>query len=100
MDSTASSFTEAFDQTRVNDLGILGQGCHQDADAEAAAEITHQAADRRPLGQDVERQRRQRDDVQGYLGTAEAETLQQPVAARAAGVSRINRCATNRHRPE
>jgi len=40
---------------RVNDLGLLGQVCDQNADADAAAEIAHQAADRGALGQDVAR---------------------------------------------
>jgi hypothetical protein len=39
--------------SRVNHLSILGQSCDQNADADAAAEIAHHAADRRPLGQDV-----------------------------------------------
>ena len=68
---------QALDQARMNDLGVLGQGRDQDADADAAAEVAHQAADRRALGQDVARQRRQRDDVQRHKGAAEAETLQQ-----------------------
>src|SRR5437867_2259961 len=36
------------------------------------------APDRRPLGQDVARQVRQRDDVQRHEGAAQPETLQQP----------------------
>jgi hypothetical protein len=48
---------------RVNHLSVLGQGCDQKADADAATEIAHQAADCRPLGQDVAGQGRQRDDV-------------------------------------
>ena len=49
---------QAFHQPRMDDLGILGQGRDQDADADAATQISHQAPDRGALGQDVARQGR------------------------------------------
>ena len=60
----------------MHDLRVLDQQRLEDRDADAAAEIAHQAAHCGPLRQDMSRQVRQRERVQRDKGAAEAEALQ------------------------
>ena len=67
---------QMLDKAGMHGLGVLGQQRHDDRDADAAADIAHQAEDRGPLGQDVPRQGRERDDAERRKDKAEAEPLQ------------------------
>ena len=62
----------------MDDLGVLRQLRFEDRDADAAAEIAHQAADRGSLGQDVARQAREREQVERHKGAAEPKPWANP----------------------
>src|SRR5579871_6848056 len=51
-------------ELRVHDLGVLRQQRLDDRDADAAADVAHQAEDRGALGQHVSGQGREGDDAQ------------------------------------
>ena len=69
---------QMLDQPRMHDLGVLGQQRIDDRDADAAADIAHQAEDRGSLRQNVARQSREGERVQRREDKAEPEALQQP----------------------
>src|SRR5271170_2494581 len=67
-----------FDEVRMHGLGVLDEQSFEDRDADAAADVTHQAEQGGGLGQDRARQGRKADRAQRHEHKAQPETLDQP----------------------